>query len=278
MYSKLDISTLALLALSALTACTAEESDMESEQRQDVGEADDGISTIAQVSSRKAYASDGTVTIARPQSQVGDLLVLFLSRTDDYLPLRLDKWKKAAECFKTDNGQPSCLTEAHCTEWYDASYCQTFGAGGVGRDLAQVVFYRKVVSGEPSSYTWDLKGSHPAWAIMISMRGAATSSPIRAWAGRSNDGDADSKFPSVPAMAGDMLLLSQSFDDAAAQDAFGAPSGTSLYRYVVGTDETGYVFGKLLSTSGPTGTLETIGAGGPDAKDLMISIAVKPAP
>ncbi|MEZ4294053.1 MAG: DNRLRE domain-containing protein [Polyangiaceae bacterium] len=236
-----------------------------------------GPGKITHVGSTSDYAGNGTVSIARPQSQPGDLLVLFLSRTDDYLPLRLAGWKKAAECFKTGNTQSECLTEAKCTEWKNADYCRTFGSGGNGRDLATVVFYKNVGSGEPNSYTWDLLGEHAAWAILTSLRGAASENPVRSWAGVSNDKSPDSVFPSVQGQAGDMLLLSQGFDDTASQSQFLPPPGTTFYKHTSGVDEAGYVFGKLLTAGGATGKQTTGGPGGPSSKDVLLALTVKPA-
>ena len=106
---------------------------------------------------------------------------------------------------------------------------------------------------------------------MTTLRGAETASPVRDWIGVGFDKVDGSKFPSVDGRAGDMLLMSQSFDDFKASKNFGAPKGTSLLGYVGKVDETGFLFGKLLTQDGPTGTQLTIGAGGNGAKDALVS-------
>jgi hypothetical protein len=73
-----------------------------------------------------------------------------------------------------------------------------------------------------------------------------------------------------------MLLLSQSFDDAIAQDKFGAPPGTTSFGYVSQSDEAGFLFGGLIETTGETGVLRTEGDGGPNCKDALVSLTVRP--
>lgn len=56
--------------------------------------------------------------------------------------------------------------------------------------------------------------------------------PIREVSGESCDKVSDSAFPSVFGTEHDVLLLSQSFDDAASMSDFRAPSGTSTIGYM----------------------------------------------
>ena len=110
--------------------------------------------------------------------------------------------------------------------------------------------------------------------MLSALRGADEARPIRAAAGTSHDGNPNSLFPSANGEAGDLLLLSQAFDDTAAQDDFLPPTDMALFRWIAGADEAGYVFGVELSDDGPTGERETQGVGGANAKDLMLTIVV----
>lgn len=78
-----------------------------------------------------------------PDTQLGDYLFLFISRSDGFLPIRLGQWNLGAECFKTQNGQVNCLRASDCIEEHD-NYCLNFrreGHIGIGKDLAVVVSY-----------------------------------------------------------------------------------------------------------------------------------------
>lgn len=238
--------------------------------------------TITHVGTTKVYDSDGQgLSIARPSgSKAGDLLVLVLHRTDDDLPVKVSGWTRAAECFKHDNGY-QCSTAADCTAWHDSAknFCRTFAGGLQGHDLAQSVFYKKAGSSEPSSYKFNLNldsTGHPGWAILTALRGAATTNPIRDWATKGCDNNVDSVFPSVYGVKGDMVLLSQSFDDYVQQSVFGAPPGASTFGYVGKSDETGFLYGKTLTSTGETGTMKTSGAGASSCKDALVSLTIKP--
>jgi hypothetical protein len=239
---------------------------------------------IRHIATTEIWDRDGqNVKIDRPsESKTGDLLVLALHRTDADLPLKLKGWTRAAECFKQANGY-DCVTAEDCVAWESNSdFCRTFKYkkdNVKGHDLAQVIFYKTVLDYEPSSYTFDLNitsGSHPGWAILTALRGADTTNPIRNWANEGNDGESDSKFPSVIGKKGDMLLLSQSFDDEIAQSKFNPPDGTRLFGYVANSDESGFLFGGTLNSSGETGPMKTHGRGGPKAKDALISLTIRP--
>ncbi|MDX1693606.1 MAG: DNRLRE domain-containing protein [Ketobacteraceae bacterium] len=246
------------------------------------GDTGGGSGSITHIGTTEAYDSDGqNLRIARPSgTRSGDLMVLILHRTDDYLPLRVSGWNRAgAECFKRDNGY-NCVTYDDCTDWLNSNICRTFGSYGQGgRDLAQVVFYKRAGSSEPSSYEFDLNpdsSGHPGWAILTTLRGANTSDPIRDWANEGCDNNADSLFPSVYGVAGDMVLLSQSFDDAIAQSKFNPPDGTTSFGYVSQSDEAGFLFGGILDSTGETGSMKTHGDGGPNCKDALVSLTIKP--
>ncbi len=236
---------------------------------------------ITHVGTTERWDSNGqNLEIARPSgSRTGDLLILVLHRTDDDLPLHVDGWTRVAECYKRDNGY-DCSTENDCTDWANDDFCRRFGDyGRGGHDLAQSVFFRKVRSGEPSSYRFDLNidsSGHPGWAILTALRGANTTDPVRDWSHTGCDGNADSLFPSVYARQGDMVLLSQSFDDAIAQSKFGAPTGTTRFGYVSNSDEAGFLFGGVVSSTGETGSMKTHGDGGPSCKDALVSLSIKP--
>ena len=236
----------------------------------------DGIEHIA---TTETYDSDGQgVRVDRPAgSAQGDLLVLFLHRTDDDLPLYVDGWTRVAECYKGDNPH-DCGTEAMCTDWHNDDFCANFGPSGNGHDLAQSVFFRVVGADEPTSYVFDMNldtSGHPGWAIVTALRGAATVDPVRDWDGVGCDRDANSVFPSVAGEPGDMVLLSQSFDDAIASANFGPPAGTELLGYTSQSDEAGFLFGGILTMSGPTGVMETTGPGGPNCKDALVSLTIR---
>lgn len=253
----------------------------------DGGGNDDGGNTtseITHVGTVETYDPDGQgVTVpVPPGTMAGDLMVLFMHRTDDDLPLAFGGWTRVAECYKRDNGY-DCSTEADCTVWATPEICETFGGndGAAGHDLAQAVFVRPASASEPADYSFDLNADssgHPGWAILTTLRGADSTDPVRAWSHEGCDGDPNSVFPSVLGEAGDMVLLSQSFDDAIGQDAFLPPTGTQSFGYVSDSDEAGFLFGGLLTAAGDTGPMETLGDGGPPCKDALISLTIAPAP
>lgn len=174
-------------------------------------------------------------------TEEGDLLLLVLQRSDDYVPMGIDDdypgWTRAAECFKSNNGR-SCATYLDCKfctpkkERISSKnlFCEKFHKGGqlgyktegTGKDLAQAIFYKEAGRDE-------LRGSkslkivmsprpereHPAWMFLIALRGADTKDPIRDWNGTGNDGSTHSVFPSVYGRKGDLVLLSQGFDSGA---------------------------------------------------------------
>lgn len=235
--------------------------------------------SITHVGTSQVWDSDGQgVRLNRPSnSREGDLLVLVLHRTDDVLPFAVSGWTRRAECFKEDNGY-QCVNVSDCTS-VSGNFCTRFSSKYTGRDLAQVVFTRTASASEPSSYSFDLNqdsSGHPGWAILSALRGANTNSPVRATANRGCDGSDDSLFPSVEGRRGDMLLLSQSFDDAVSRDRFGAPSGMSTFGYVSNSDEAGFLYGGPVSADGPTGIRQTTGSGASGCKDALVSLTVRP--
>jgi hypothetical protein len=235
--------------------------------------------SISHIGSTSIWDSNGQgVTVAKPaNTKAGDLMVLVLHRTDDMLPHTVSGWTRRAECYKEDNGY-QCLNVSDCSS-NSGGFCTRFQSKYNGRDLAQVVFTRTAGSSEPASYSFNLNqdsDGHPGWAILTTLRGANTTSPVRATANKGCDNDDDSLFPSVDGRKGDMLLLSQSFDDAVAKDKFGAPSGMSTFGYVSNSDEAGFLFGGILTQDGPTGVRRTNGSGASACKDALVSLTIKP--
>ena len=191
------------------------------------------------------------------------------------LPYAVHGWTRRAECYKEDNGY-QCLNVTDCTS-SSGGFCTRFQDKYNGRDLAQVVFTRTASASEPASYSFNLNqdsDGHPGWAILTTLRGANTSSPVRAWANKGCD--ADSLFPSGVGRKGDMLLLSQSFDDAVSKDTFTAPSGMATFGVVGQSDESGFMFGGILTQDGPTGVRRTNGPGASGCKDALVSLTIKP--
>ncbi|NVJ62108.1 MAG: DUF5011 domain-containing protein [Gammaproteobacteria bacterium] len=230
--------------------------------------------TIQHLGSTSDYDAANNVSIDVPSAaNENDLLLLFLSRTDDLLPIQLNGWTAGASCFKTDNGQSECHEIPDCLQ-QDGNYCLQF-EGGNGRDLATVVFYKTFQANDPTSFDFTLRGSKPSWAILSAIRGADNNDPIGDVATESNDGSPDSKFPSVIGNAGDLLLLSMAFDDTTNENDFLAPDGMETYQWIAGSDEAGYVYGQTLLQTGETGVKTTGGPGGPNAKDALISLIVK---
>ena len=229
------------------------------------------VSTIAHLGSQSTWIPRAkTITIKRPsQSEPGDLLLLFLSRTDDYLPLYLDGWITGPACLKTENRQDTCHTVDDCTKW-SGDYCMEFGHPYYdGGDLATAVFYRIVQTNEPSQYIFDLwcwDRCKPAWAILTALRGADRQYPIVDSATMSMDFLEASGFPSVEGGSpGDKLLLYMAFDDGYDSGVhtltFQPPEGTTRYSYIIGEDEAGFLFAEDLTSWGETGQKITRGPG-----------------
>lgn len=229
---------------------------------------------LSVVNTTSSYSPNDKLNLALPNNtQADDLLMLFLSRTDDLLPLRLNGWQAGAACFKTTNGQSSCHEIPDCIE-FDGDYCLRFD-GGRGRDLATVVFYKTALANEPDM-SFNLRGNKPTWAILTTLRGANNQTPIYDVNTASNDRSPDSRFPSVNGPLGGLLLLSMAFDDTTARDDFLAPSGMSTLQWIAGSDEAGYLYAQSLAAAGATGERVTRGPGGPNAKDALIALTVQP--
>ena len=238
-------------------------------------------------------SSSNKISIKRPPNgKDGDLLILFLSRTDARLPKSLNGWDIAASCLKWTNGQDQCFTMEKCEQQMGGGkYCEYFAGKKTGEDLGTVVFYRPF-NGSQKSYTWDLPNNKAAWAILVTVRGVNRNAPVRAYTGVSNDGSIKSVFASTTGKAGDLLLLSMAFDDpahdsrgkrlrgafnASVVTAFEAPVTTEKVNWINGVDEAGFVYCKVLTNDGATGELTTKGPGGPAAKDALISLVLRGA-
>ena len=180
--------------------------------------------------STSTYDKKGIINITRPAlSQKDDLLFLFLSRTDDGLPVKLDGWKPVASCLKKKNSVRNCATIDECDEifmWND--YCYS------GADLGTVVFYRKVTDYEPSFYYMNITANYgrPAWATLSAVKNAdiVSENPIRSVSTMSCDKTNYSSFPSAYGKKDDLLLLSLAYDDKAVEQNFIPPNGTKLER------------------------------------------------
>ena len=249
------------------------------------------ITLISHQGSTSVWNAKGrNMTISRPsQSAPGDMLFLFLSRTDDYLPLHLEGWTTASACLKTENRQDNCHLVEDCTNWH-GDYCLEFGDPSQrGLDLSTAVFYRTVESDEQLQYTLNLwcgpsNKCNAAWAILTALRGADNQNPIGDSATRSKDKLRRSRFPSVSdGEPGDKLLLSMALDDGretgVRESFFRAPDGATRLSYVIGTDEAGFLFAEDIQTTGATGQRTTNGPGVEyKAKDALISLLVKKQP
>ena len=229
--------------------------------------------------STNAYDEDGNMSWEIPKNaEAGDLLLLFMSRTDDYLPIQLPGWNYAASCFKSNNGQEKCLTINDCKTMLNEAYCQKFW-NGRGKDLATVVFYKEYQQNEPLIFKYEILGNNPGWGFLLAIKGVDASNPIRGFSGTSADGNRNSVFPSVyGGEKDDILLLSMAFDDTTEKNDFLPPSGTDFINFVNGKDEAGYIFSKVLTSNGETGELESIGPGGSSNKDALISLVLKKQP
>ncbi|MFK7823566.1 MAG: hypothetical protein AB8G05_05385 [Oligoflexales bacterium] len=248
--------------------------------------------SIIRIGSTTAYNKTGQIVISRPeQSNEGDLLVLFLHRTDRDLPLKLRGWNRVAECFKSDN-RHQCSTELDCVEWHDENkrFCASFDiydqqgdsiGTGNGHDLAQAVFIRRVEADEEPEYVFDLnylaKKRKAGCAILTALRGADTENSVNAWSHKGCDMSTKSEFPSVYGEEGDLVLLSQSFDDKEEREKFRPPLGTRRFGYVSGSDETAFLFGGRIYNSGETGSMYSRGKGASKCKDALISLTIKPS-
>ena len=74
--------------------------------------------------STSTYDRNGLINITRPtQSKIDDLLFLFLSRSDDGLPVNLTDWKPVASCLKRHNSVRNCETIDECSEKMWEEYC-----------------------------------------------------------------------------------------------------------------------------------------------------------
>lgn len=245
---------------------------------------------------------DGVLRIAIPSgTRSGDLLLLFLHRTDD-----LNFWDGRAQLagrMTPDDVDDWNVSGVECS--FDNSAGDFDCSGSRKLDLNQVLYWKKATAADvggkvttinfpdvqkPSDPDYDPK---PAWAIMARVpNGGSSSNPVRAWKGQTScDNLRGTKFPSVSgAKVGDLLLLSQSFDDGYRKPSgsrdnwiestnFTAPSGFSRNAYVIDKDESGFLYSKTLTSTSATGTPASIG---PETdgdvetcKDIGVSIIIR---
>ena len=211
--------------------------------------------------------------------------------------LEIDGWKYGASCFKNGNDQKECFTRRDCKKMKD-EYCQWFPRGK-GRDLATVIFFKTLKKGSTirKSFKYKIGGFNPGWGFLLAVKGVDRSDPIRRTGITSSDNSVKSIFPSVHGKKGDLLLLSMAFDDKSSKSDFLPPAGkwyklyidgaenitqncihcagTDLVDFISGSDETGFLFSKQLSSDGKTGELKTKGKGGSQNKDALITLVLK---
>ena len=219
-------------------------------------------SGIQHIGTEVNYAKGDIKISSHSGTKPGDLLLLFVHRTDGpVLKSSFDGWKFLVKCEKhpTNFGK----NDTHCNH------------NGTNTDLGQTIFYREANFSGKRTYDIDMSGSKPTWAMITTLRNAATSNPMRDSEVRGCDHNNDSIFPSVDGRKGDLLVLSQSFDDKADKNKFGAPNGTTLRGYVYGSDETGFLYTKQLTRDGSTGEQKTNGSGASACKDGLISLTIK---
>ena len=90
------------------------------------------ISASVRPGTTSAYHPTGNITIDRPpDSEKDDLLLLFLSRTDDALPMQLYGWVPVASCLKKHNNVKSCMTIEECDLVWKTYYC--YGGHDLGK-------------------------------------------------------------------------------------------------------------------------------------------------
>lgn len=268
-----------------------------------------------------SYSYAGTsLVVEAPSTDPSHAVLLFLGRTDGSLPLKLGgAWtrlgKDKADCFKSRNRQRRCYHADYdcslrrgrrCVEFRAERRRQDGGRGrykySSGRNLATVVYWR-LASPQRGTYKLhlgDRLGGHASWAIATAVRTASLGGDVdgdlvvRDVSTASCDDVAGSRFPSVRYAPGDILLLSQAYDDAAARSGvFDPPFGTELIGHVGGTyDETGFLYGARLTAAGfggggdittsnnagspmfETGDVTTRGTGGSPCKDALIAMTI----
>lgn len=206
---------------------------------------------------------DGDISIkSHSGTRPDDLLLLFVHRTDGpVLKDNFDGWKFLVKCEKhpTDFGK----NDTHCNH------------NGRNTDLGQTIFWRKASFLGERRFNIDMSGSKPTWAMITTLRNANTSNPMRDAETRGCDHNSDSLFPSVEGKKGDLLILSQSFDDKASKNKFNAPDKATMRGYVNGGDETGFLYTKPITRNGSTGELKTRGDGASKCKDGLISLTIR---
>jgi hypothetical protein len=221
-----------------------------------------------------------------PQTKRGDLLLLFVHRTDGPNLWTLNEFRASMPGSSGWNGPlATCAID---------NVAGDFDCGGQQGDLNQVIYHKRATASDLGArLDLDMPGSKPAWAVMAAIRGATTSATFTRTIGygtpQSNgtlnrcDQTGQTRFAPVPdARQGDLLLLSQSFDDGAnspnsvEDNDFEAPLGLSRYAYVIDNDEAGHLFGGLVTNDGGTPMYTTTGDGAAHCKDLAISIAIIP--
>ena len=250
----------------------------------DLGSANSRGNRPRVVSSATKWQYRGEFDVAKPTDmQIGDLLMLIINRSDDYLQVKMSGWNTVASCLKDDNADRTCAIHSECVD-FDGDYCKTFRGGRNGHDLASVVFTRPVTQNDINNWVLQIRmrnkpnQNHPGWAMLAVIRDAHLSNPVRNFSTTSCDGVRQTIFPSVSgSQAGDLLLLSMAYDDKASQEQFQPPDGMEWAAYVYGEDETGVLYQQTLSSGGPTQPRRTRGDGWRGlCKDASISMVIRP--
>ncbi|PIR37740.1 MAG: hypothetical protein COV35_08180 [Alphaproteobacteria bacterium CG11_big_fil_rev_8_21_14_0_20_39_49] len=219
-------------------------------------------SNIQHIGTNVKYDKGDISIKAHSNTRQGDLLLLFVHRTDGpVLKNSFNGWKFLVKCEKhpTNFNQ----NDTHCDH------------NGTNTDLGQTIFWRKADFSGEKTYNIDMSGSKPTWAMITTLRNADTNNPMRDSETLGCDRTNKSKFPSVNANKGDLLVMSQSFDDKVSKDKFGAPSGATTRGYVAGSDEAGFLYTKPITKDGSTGSQTTTGSGASSCKDGLISLIIR---
>ena len=98
-------------------------------------------------------------------------------------------------------------------------------------------FYRQVTANDPRFLELHIRGGTTTWAVVTAIPNVNQDEPIRSVSETSCDFASKSVFPSVYGKENDVLLLSQSFDDAAEKSQFRRPLGTIRLGFTHSKDE-----------------------------------------
>ncbi|KAL3930605.1 MAG: hypothetical protein SGARI_004435 [Bacillariaceae sp.] len=288
------------------------------------------------VPSEKPSPSPSAETSQHPTTAAPDLLVQPFSPSDKILVVGTTQIMEEARSLDIpipSGTQSKDLLDMLSSEGnHGERYCDEFKHPGrwgeppneseettSGHDLAQAVFVREATQDDATGDTIvqvDMGGSssrHPSWAMLVTLRGANTTHPVRDWASTGADLSNSSVFPNVDGHANDVILLSQSFDDQVncprvnkfsttkewmqsqaipnCVGEFENPEGTDMLGYIIKPNEfmdaTGFLWGGTLQSSVTANDSDYVwktqgpgrggNPGGPSVKDLMVSLTIRPS-